>query len=108
MFSPSSAMSWCHRDITPSSPFTNTQDKADSSPHPSNADSKDTAEDDADNDAADNNADNNADADTDNNNAMQTIDNDADAMQHRCRTMMLTMMPPPRQWATTQMTTMQL
>ncbi len=64
----------CHGDITPSSPLTNMQDKADSTPHPSNADDND-----ADDDADDNAADDNADVNTDNNDAMQMRDNNADA-----------------------------
>jgi hypothetical protein len=68
---------------TPSSPLTNTQDKADSPPHPSNADNDDAADDNADNNTAEDATDNNADVDADNNNLMQMTDNDTDAEQCR-------------------------
>jgi hypothetical protein len=73
----------CLGDITPSSPPTKTQDKADSLPHPSNADHNGADDNDAgNNEIEDDNADdNNAAADI--NTATQTTDNDADnaAMQ---------------------------
>ncbi len=68
----------CCGDIIPSSPSTKIQDKADSPFHPSNADNQNTADNDADDDATDNDAEDDADVDADNNNAMQTMDDNAD------------------------------
>ncbi len=80
----------CCGDITPSSHHTNTQDKADCPPHPSNADDDDAANNDADNNAADNAADdaadNNADVNVDSNNLMQTAGDNADVTRRRRRT----------------------
>jgi hypothetical protein len=68
----------CLWDITPSSPTTKIQDKADSPPHPSNADNHDAADDNTDNDAAYDNAEDNADANAENANTTQTTDDDTD------------------------------
>ncbi len=64
-------------------PPTKIQDKADSPPHPSNADDHNAADDDADDNAADNNADNDTDNNADNNDTMQTTDDDANDRQRR-------------------------
>ncbi len=105
MFSPSSAMSWGYHTIFP--PHKYTQDKTDSPPHSSDADDDNAADNRADNDAADNDADDNADINADNNDAMQTTDDNADAMQCRRRMTTQTTMPPPRPRATMQMATTQ-
>jgi hypothetical protein len=61
----------------------------------------------ADDDTTDDDADDNADINIDNNNAMQTTEEDADATWHGQQTMMQMTTPPPRQWATMQMRTTQ-
>jgi hypothetical protein len=68
----------CCADITPSSPPTKTQDKADSPPHPSDADVDGTDNDNADDNAADKNTDTDADVDADKDPVTQTT-NDAAA-----------------------------
>ncbi len=72
---------WGYHTIFPTLKFS--QDKADSPPHLSDADSNNAADNDADNNTADDDADNDADVDADNDNAMQTTDKDAVAMQCR-------------------------
>jgi hypothetical protein len=56
-----------------------TQDKADSPPHPCNIDDNEAADDNSDNDATDDDADDDAGVNADNNNMTQMTDNDTDA-----------------------------
>jgi hypothetical protein len=60
----------CCGDITPSSPRINTQAKAYSLPHPSNADDNNTADNNADDNATDNGTDDNADINADKDDTM--------------------------------------
>ncbi len=79
----------CCGDVTPSSPPTKTQGKADSPPHPSNAGVDGTKNNNADNDAA-----------------MEMTNDIAadDDSAHRQQITMQTTMPRPRRWSTMQMT----
>ncbi len=98
-------MSWGYHTIFP--PHKYTQDKADSPPPSRDEENNNAADNDADNIATEGNIEDDADVNADNNNAIQTMDNNKDAMGCRQWTMTQILMPPPRRWATAQTMTMQ-